>query len=634
MKALLALLMLVLLLPEAHAAEPLKQPGSEALYQRVLTRPGAQIFAAANRSSQIVDKPPPFAVLYVFARKEVAGVNFLAVGAPFNGPPLGWVEEDQVLPWSQQLLLAFTNPAYRLRNLFFADRQGAINFLEDENVVDNAKRAIAEIDAGGEPGAGAIISVEPKVYADINENFYLLPILQSEEYLLGGVFPGNLVKVASMPLADEIPPDPTPEALAEFNAAIVFVIDTTRSMDPYIDRVKEAIRRFTKEIEGSPIGERVSFGIVAFRGNTDAAPAVEYVSRVILEPSWPPQPAKLEQALSGLTASQASTQGFIEDGMAGMQTALELPQWEQFGGRFIIYVSDTAALDSASTLASTGKNPAEINALARERQIATLVMLLKTEAGKAYHQLAEQQYKALSAWEGMDPLYFPIPDGDVGAFGKAVDEATQSVIAIVDQSIKGQLVEPTATPEPASVGSSTRLVGRAMQLAWLGRSTGATAPNFFEAWAYDRAIDDPNRQSFEVRVLLNRNQINDLTLRLEALLTAAGQSQTGSRDFFQQLRTTMAQFVTDPQRLSNADQIGDFLAEYLAALPYKSQILSIDQATWTSLGPAAQDEILSGIRSKLAAYKLIYEDVGRWTALYKDAPPAELVYPVPLSLLP
>jgi serine/threonine-protein kinase PpkA len=633
MRRLFALALLLLAAVPASALEPLKQAGSEALYQRVLTRPGAEIRAAPEAGASLVEIPPPFAVLYVFARKEAAGTTWLAVGAPFAGPPLGWIKAEQTVAWSQQLLLAFTNPAYRLRNLFFAEREGALRFLEDENVVDNAKRALVEADAGGDPGAGAIVSAEPKAFVDINESFYLLPILESEEYLLGGVFPGNLVKVASLPL-DQPAADPTAEALAQFNAAIVFVIDTTISMEPYIERTKEAIRRFTEEIAGSPLGERVSFGVVAFRGNTDVAPAVEYVSRVILEPSWPPKPGQLEAALGQLEAATASTQGFIEDGMAGMQAALELPQWDAFGGRFIIYISDTAALDSANPLASTGKNPAEINALARERQIATLVLMLKTAAGAAYHGLAEQQYKALAAWEGLQPLYFPIPEGDVGAFGEAVDQATQQVIAIVEQSIRGQLVEPPAAPEPITVAGSTRLVGRAMQLAWLGRSSGVTAPDLFEAWAYDRALDDPNRQSFEVRVLLNRNQINDLTLRLEALLDAAGQSQTGSRDFFQQLRSTMAQFVTDPQRLAAADRIGDFLAEYLAALPYKSQVLSIDQATWTSLGPAAQDEILSGIRSKLAAYKLIYEDVGRWTALWEGAPAAELVYPVPLSLLP
>ncbi|HKY95510.1 MAG TPA: serine/threonine protein kinase, partial [Kiloniellales bacterium] len=115
MRALFALCLLLLILPAAQALEPLKQAGSEALYQRVLTRPGADILAAPDGAAQVVDQPPPFAVLYVFARKEVAGKTFLAVGAPFAGPPLGWVGEDQVVPWSQQLLLAFTNPAYRLR---------------------------------------------------------------------------------------------------------------------------------------------------------------------------------------------------------------------------------------------------------------------------------------------------------------------------------------------------------------------------------------------------------------------------------------------------------------------------------------------------------------------------------------
>jgi len=629
----LALLLALLLLPlAATAAEPLKQPGRETLYQRILSRPAATLMSEAGGTTA-VEALPAFSVLYVFERKQAGGKEWLAVGPAFEGPAIGWLPGDATVAWNQQLLLAFNNPAYRLRNLFFAEREGAIAFLEDENLVPNAQRAITEADAGGAPGAGAVISIEPSAFVDINESFYLLPILQTEEYLLGGAFPGNLVKVASIPLLDE--PVAEPQPLQEFNAAIVFVIDTTVSMEPYIERTKEAIRRFTAEIEGSPIGGKVSFGLVAFRDNTDAAPTDEYVAKVFLEPAWPPQPAALETALKELGAAQKSNQGFNEDGLAGMEAALGLPGWDRFGGRFIIYISDAGIRDSKDPLAATGKNPAEINALARERQIATMVMHLKTAAGAAYHQLAEQHYRQLSEWPGVGALYFDIPGGDVDAYGKAVEAATGQVVGIVEQSQAGALVDPATAPDPGGVAQSTRLVGLAMQLAWLGRATGASAPDLFEAWAYDRAMDNPNSLSFEVRVLLNRNQLNDLSQRLTALLDAAIQSsQTGSRDFFQLLRSTMAQFVTDPTRLAGADEIGDFLNEYLEALPYRSQILSIDEASWQSMGPAAQDEILAGIRSKLAAYRLIYEDAGRWTALYQGAPASELVYPVPLTLLP
>jgi hypothetical protein len=262
------------------------------------------------------------------------------------------------------------------------------------------------------------------------------------------------------------------------------------------------------------------------------------------------------------------------------------------------------------------------------------VLHLKTEAGKAYHHLAEQQYQALAAWPGIQPLYFPIENGDVAAFGKAVDDATGQIVSIIDTSLGGGLVDPAATPG-TQVQQATRLVGLAMQLAYLGRAGGQGAPDLFEAWTLDRAMDNPTDLAFELRVLLNRTQINDLSDRLKALLDAATQAkQTGSQDFFRLLRTTMARFVQDPAQLAKADQVGDFLNEFLAALPYRSQILSIDEASWQSMGPAAQDEILSGIRSKLAAYQLLYDDVGRWTALWQGAPTAELVYPIPLALLP
>ncbi len=629
----LLVFLLALLLPlGAAAAEPLKQPGKEQLYQRVLTRPDAVIRAAPDAAAKAVDTPPPFAVLYVFERKTVGSAEWLAVGAPFAGPALGWIEADKTVAWSQQLLLAFSNPAYRLRNLFFDTKESAKRFYEDENLAQAAESALAAADAGTPPAGSGIVSVEPKLFLDINENLYLLPILDSEDYLLGGVFPANLVKIASIPV-EAPPPDPTAK-LQDFDAAVVFVIDTTRSMDPYIERVKDAVRKLSAELAGTPVGDKLSFGIVAFRDNTDVAPGVDYVSKVILAPTKGAKPADLEAALAGLGAATASTQTFNEDGMAGMETALGLANWDEFGGRFVIYISDAGARSGEDPLGATHKNPAEINALARERGIATLVLHLKTEAGKAYHHLAEQQYQALAAWPGIQPLYFPIENGDVAAFGKAVDDATSQIVSIIDTSLGGGLVDPAATPG-TQVQQATRLVGLAMQLAYLGRTGGQGAPDLFEAWTLDRAMDNPTDLAFELRVLLNRTQINDLSDRLKALLDAATQAkQTGSQDFFRLLRTTMARFVQDPAQLAKADQVGDFLNEFLAALPYRSQILSIDEASWQSMGPAAQDEILSGIRSKLAAYQLLYDDVNRWTALWQGAPTAELVYPIPLALLP
>ena len=85
MRALLFLIALLLPL-SAQAVEPLKQPGKEQLYQRVLTRPDATIRATPDAAAASVDQPPAFAVLYVFERQTVGGTEWLAVGAPFAGP--------------------------------------------------------------------------------------------------------------------------------------------------------------------------------------------------------------------------------------------------------------------------------------------------------------------------------------------------------------------------------------------------------------------------------------------------------------------------------------------------------------------------------------------------------------------
>lgn len=615
----------------AAALEPLKQEGRETLYQRILTRPAAVLRAEPAPGALELEKPPAFTVLYVFERKEADGKAWLNVGGAFAGPPLGWVEAGETVAWDQQLLLAFNNPAYRLRNLFFDSREHAVDFFEHENLAQEAEKTIAEADGGTLPADSPVIAIEPREFVDINENFYLLPILSAEDYFLNGMISGKLVEVASIPLK---PAPEEPRSLEDFNAAVVFVIDTTISMQPYIDRTREALVRLSEQIAGSPIGERVSFGVVAFRGSTAATPGVEYTSKVFLAPSWPPDHSKLEAALADLSAAKTSTKGFNEDGLAGMEAAINLPDWDKFGGRFIIYVSDAGVHEGKDPLGSTGKNPSEINALAREKQIATLVLHLKTPAGAAYSEHAERQYRLLSAWDGIGPLYFPIPDGAVDAFGTAVDAATEQVLSIVEESAGGDLLTGETTPAtPGDIAGATREVGRAMQLAYLGR--GAAAPDLFEAWTLDRAMDNPLNPSFEVRVLLNRNQLNDLSQRLEALLQAGEDSRTtSSADFFQLLRSAMASFIADPARLAAADQLGDFLNEYLEALPYHSQVLDIDEATWESSGAAWQEEILSGIRSKLATYRYIYGNVDLWTPLYEGAPANELVYPVPLELLP
>ena len=51
--------------------------------------------------------------------------------------------------------------------------------------------------------------------------------------------------------------------LQNFTAGVVFVIDSTKSMGPYIARTREAVEKLYEDISGKSVSSKVSFGLVA-----------------------------------------------------------------------------------------------------------------------------------------------------------------------------------------------------------------------------------------------------------------------------------------------------------------------------------------------------------------------------------
>jgi hypothetical protein len=74
------------------------------------------------------------------------------------------------------------------------------------------------------------------------------------------------------------PAKPTDEKnmMKGFSASVVFVIDSTISMGPYIERTKEAIDKIYKRIEKEQLQDKVKFGLVAYRSSVKAVPGLEY----------------------------------------------------------------------------------------------------------------------------------------------------------------------------------------------------------------------------------------------------------------------------------------------------------------------------------------------------------------------
>lgn len=646
-------LALVLASPAALACSPapLLQPGKTQLQERVLTRPGGKLTPDGGAAKPV----PGFSVLYVYERSpDGARVR---VGASADCKPEGWMPAEAVVPWRHTLVGAFANRTGRDRVLFFGAEDGLRGLVGSRDAgAQAAKLAEAAKTAGpGQGAAGPLVSIEPETPVDINKQFYLLPILEAKTQRFPTGRPVRMVKVAAVTSRDQgapasaasatPAPPPAPAIRQNFRTAIVFVIDASSSMQPYIDRTREAIKRIYDGIKAAQLQEQVRFGLIGYRDDPKAVPGLEYLTKVFVDPNKVDTREEFDKAAAGLAASKVSTRAFAEDGYAGVDSAINAIDWTPFGGRFVVLITDASSRDPGS-LSATGLDAKALSIALLEKKIATMALHLLTEEGRKDHAKGAAQYRELTTYPGRKPLYYPVEAGDVGQFGARVDTLTDSLVTLVQAAEAGEgLNTPPPPPPKAAPGTPAAdplaediaAIGHAMRLAYLGSVKGTAAPPMFEAWAADRDFANDTVASLDVRVLLSKSQLSDLQATVGALADAYSKGQVDPSDLFNQLRSAAATLSRDPAKVGTSDNRAlnqALLGEYLDGLPYTSRVMAIDQDAWLGMNPGEQQALIDDLQVKARLYRRFHDDVSNWVRLAEGAPPEDAVYPVPLTALP
>ncbi|QQS14004.1 MAG: VWA domain-containing protein [Rhodospirillales bacterium] len=639
--------------PPAGPRAPLLMEGKKTLFQRVLTRPDARPF----------DKPagtagaalPPMTALYVYARQKVGAGEWLEVGATSDGrAPAGWLKAEDTVAWKQTLTLAFTNPSGRGRTMFFREREALQKVLEAEDRQAQARALRDQIVAGGAlPAAFPVLSIEPTTHIDIAQKFYLLPILEASETYLANNMKARMLKVASVALREEGEDPLKPkvrqnmyESLKDFRLGVVFVVDTTTSMQPYLDKAREAAKRFYDQIERA--GLKASYGLVAFRSSLQVTPGLEYLTKVYAQPKEALDGKAFMEKLKDLKATTVSSHAFTEDSIAGLKAAIDEIDWTGFDGRIVVLITDAGPLKSSDPTSATGLDIGGVRALADANNIHIMAVHLRTAAGKADHQPAGAQYTTLTGGGNLPgALYYPIEAGGVGDFGKSMDGVAEGVTGLMRAFAQGKLEEQRRqeaqaapqTGQPPRIQRDVALIGHAMALAYLGRQNQTVAPKMFEAWATDRDVDTPTATALEVRVLLSKNQLSDLQQTIKRVIDAGKRGQLTPSGFFDELRSAAAAMSRDPSRIGRGggEKLGELglMGEYLDDLPYKSKLMGIDQQTWSTWSIAEQQALIDELEAKARLYERLHNDTKLWVALGgPNTNPGDLVYPIPLDAMP
>lgn len=614
---------------QAEASRPLLVEGRKTVYQRVLTRPGALRYEAPD--GEVAAQYPAFQPLYVYATRP----GWVQAGPSVSAGPDGWVQTGAVVPWKQNIVAAFTNAAGRKRQILFGSEDKLRWLMEHEALRQMQDTLLEEIAAGDIPEDREIVAAEPEEFVNIVDRLYLMPILDFNLDLHPLNYEENLLmEVASVPLKDK-----KPSAISDnFDAGIVFVFDTTQSMDPYIRRTQEAVQKIVEGIKGTEIGDRVQFGVVAFRDSTDAAPGLEYRTKTLLPLRRRQDQTQVVATIRAATrVATVNSPGFNEDSLAGVQDAILKTDWDPdgsndpFDARIVVLITDAGPKDARDANARSQIGPDQLRRVAQDKEVVVMTLHLQTPAGgEAQHAWARSQYQQLSRFHN-DSYYYGIGDGSPQAFEETV---TRLVTSMTDIIRVARQEAPMLAPE--ETGQEIVNLGHAMQLAYLGKLKGTQAPDVIQGWVSEKAVEDPARLAIEPRLLVTKNEMATMAELLNNLSTLGEQMRDGedAASFFSQVRSVVAQMAQNPDRLVNTDTetLGGAL-EFLEDLPYNSQLLQTTEQYWQS-SAMNRRSILDGMRQKLAQYRKWLLDPTVWTPLYEGAPDGEYVFAMPFDVLP
>lgn len=682
------LLALLCLAGSASAAEhPLLQEGKKTLFQRVFSHPGAVLYR--DPAGQITaGRPRTFTAYYVYARQK----DMLRVGVS-STEAQGWIKASDVTDWPQAITMKFTDQQGRQPVLFFKDYPSLENVCAMESLKGTVEQLVELCKKGRLPKDSPILACEPSDEKGevAKKNFYLFPVLNIRtDFKDAGT---QLLEVACV---DAGTPEKKKPSTGQTSTAqpsgkndgmttgIVFVVDTTISMRPYIEQTKEIIRHIFDKLQTSPAKDKIAIAVIGFRSNTRVAKDIEYNTRIISDFTKVNERASLERLLDQLEEAKAPTHAFNEDSLAAVKDAVDELAWDTVDAKMILLVTDAGPLtDKTSRTAeplddtqsngpdrknapslrnprAVGMTPEGMAVYLREKGIYLTAIHVKTQtpSGKRNHAYAEKSYRELSKLSNGRSTYIAIdaPTKEIGEarFKSVGDIVAKTFCNLAEKQLSGgsakkpQNQDAPANASPEDMARYTaEMIGYGMQLQFVGDKKDTRAPGVQRAWVADADLiyleEHPQNApvpAVEPAVLMTKLQLSRLRQQLNTIIQTAEEAflQDNERfNFYEQLISAAAQMSSDPSQFSsdpkaNLVQKG-VLPEVLEGLPYKSHILGMQADDWTNMSTGEKTEFITRLKGLVRDYEVFDADQEKWEC-FGSREANECVFRVPFSRLP
>lgn len=284
--------------------------GSGNLYEKLIVQSNNAFYVKEPTLASTRIPTPAFSIYYRLktdtSNNEKDG--YYRIGKR-SGEPVGWIKKEFVTSWNTRFGLEPSLPQPDRHFTIYKDnaaRTPHIEFIGKEGQIPDGARRFA-----------LIVDVP-----EIESSNEIYPVV---------VFTGEVESSGAR--------EKEQMALYNLQLEIVFVIDTTPSMEPLIEVAREVTKRTAEALVALPeVKPVVHFGLVEYR---DAPPNCEFAARVRCRLAE--GHSAFWNQLQSLAVSSVDTNDVPEDMVAGIQLALTDVGWRPNSSKHIIMLGDAPA---------------------------------------------------------------------------------------------------------------------------------------------------------------------------------------------------------------------------------------------------------------------------------------------------
>jgi serine/threonine-protein kinase PpkA len=603
---------------ESDSPEPPPPPDDEVKF--VWTRPAAVIMKEpASGGESVQDNVPAFSSYAVVEVRENGGERWYQVGEVSKtggrGKSVGWMKEVDTLPQMHRLVANFTNHADRDKLVVFRNRGDLEKLVGSDpssrsasyaDLYQKGRRAF--IENQGVPEGFPLCAVEPEVSPEVYETFYVMPILKAEMTRIDKDT-AHIVELAGSSLSSK---GRSTETVRNFD--IVFVVDTSGTMQPFIDEVLNVIKGMADAL-ADRAGQkgRFRFGFWGYQDQQQKQ-GIKYLTKNFTT-SLLPAP-EFTARLRTVSANVETPDEHPEAVLDGINDALNGTQWSPDAAPILILIGDAPPLPKAFR---DGTDQAGIRKKLDSLRAAAVAIAIRNPKLPEFDRELTTNFASLSRNRGdIGGKWSYDIKGGASAFAKEFGSLAAAICVNIKKSV-GDSTDGLPPVDPAYMQQvAARMKGLLADQE--SHRENKETPSFTSGWALSKGMATSGVKIFDVSVFVARSDLENLAAGLSGLLEKRKDKDAAS--FYREMQKLTEQIFFplgsfDPKRL-----------------PFTSRLL---ETSFETLSEDEEDaaQFWNEVEAKISFMKsILHENNKRWGALHDNMPEGDYVTPYELEMVP